>query len=790
MATNAWRRAHLVVRNAVRREWVWVPMLMSAVVLMLYREVWWGVDGKLLWFGWDVPESYWPDLAHFAGSLHEGDWPLWNPYDRGGYAFAADTVYGMYYPVTWLLVVPGALAGDIPAWVGQAKQLLHWAMGATFMYAYLRTRRLPRIACVSGGVMWIVSVPMMIHKASALNFPLVWAPVVWIATDRLIERAGQPRIWVRAAALAASLGVAGASGPPPGFFYLLIASLVYGVFRVSVALWDAHGQARLGREACGQAIGVAIAGVATLCLLAIVVVPGLEVAADSFTRGATRNAQYAMHTALPVTPTLKALFYPPAGHFDSYLGLLPLILALFVLVARPRVDRGAPVVFACIAVFATLLSFGGNTPVLGWCVEHLPVFGLFREPNRYKCVAAMCIAVAAAHGLALLLQADVARRRRWIAIGIGLGVMIVAVVSLRGVTPAIPKHLKNVTFLTTVFVLVSATLLLVVAACHFRPRITTIACVGVIFVHYWDSASFGLRWIRVTEAPTDHREDLKYISGLDDVRQRWRIYDEFVMEQRPGSRLRLRNFRGYPSLDPFADMRYVDALKKLRTNPELLAAFNVRYVFHGPHHRSGKRANFVRSAQHIVNSGRFRRIDSKRYETTDPAPLAQWYGSVQVVRDKAAAMTALVAQESAVGQRQRAIVEQADVPAEMLPKLQELVGHPEPVPGTLVSFATNRVAVQIRAPRAGLLVVNEKMAPGWSVTVDGRSATPIRANYLLRGVYVTEGQHDIVWSYWPRHYSWLLLLWLGTNGFLIVAVFVAVRDKRRARLLGNSQPIE
>ena len=70
------------------------------------------------------------------------------------------------------------------------------------------------------------------------------------------------------------------------------------------------------------------------------------------------------------------------------------------------------------------------------------------------------------------------------------------------------------------------------------------------------------------------------------------------------------------------------------------------------------------------------------------------------------------------------------------------------------------------------MVLNELWDPGWQVTVDGRAATAVRANHLLRGVVVDAGAHAIAWRYEPRGMRALtiamLLGWLATLGALLV----------------------
>ena len=84
-------------------------------------------------------------------------------------------------------------------------------------------------------------------------------------------------------------------------------------------------------------------------------------------------------------------------------------------------------------------------------------------------------------------------------------------------------------------------------------------------------------------------------------------------------------------------------------------------------------------------------------------------------------------------------------------------------------------------PRDGLVVLNEIMFPGWHVSVDCADAAPVRANYLLRAVWVKAGPHTVVWKFEPRH--WRMLVGCYVLALLTiagVAVETALR-RRRAR---------
>ena len=133
--------AALAQKLKKRREWFLVPLAYIVLVAAVYHTMWIAPDKQPRQvFGWDTPEAYWPDMAYFARSLSHGDAPLWNPYNRGGYAFYADLLPGVFYPVNWPFIAPGALADSMPLWAAQLKMLLHHVVAGLFLYVFLLRR--------------------------------------------------------------------------------------------------------------------------------------------------------------------------------------------------------------------------------------------------------------------------------------------------------------------------------------------------------------------------------------------------------------------------------------------------------------------------------------------------------------------------------------------------------------------------------------------------------------------------------------------------------------------------
>src|SRR5204862_527694 len=65
----------------------------------------------------------------------------------------------------------------------------------------------------------------------------------------------------------------------------------------------------------------------------------------------------------------------------------------------------------------------------------------------------------------------------------------------------------------------------------------------------------------------------------------------------------------------------------------------------------------------------------------------------------------------------------------------------------LVHLGNPEVRIDADMQQRGLVVLSDQWFRGWSVTVDGRPARPVRVDTAIRGVVVGAGSHEIVWRY-------------------------------------------
>lgn len=742
-----------------------VPLLYVATLAILYREVFTtALPGgrRPLGFGWDTIESYWGDLAYFAGRLRVADWPLWDVFEKAGYPDFAVPERGHMYPLHWIFAAAGAALGEVPWWMIQVKALLHHLIAGLLMHAYLRRRELPLAAALVGGLGWMASAPMLIHKASSVLWPIVWVPLAWMAIDRLAER----RDLRSAALLGGALGLCGVAGSAPGFFYALLLALPYGALRlVSAVVAAPVGRARLAGQVAGL---VALAAALTVSLTLIWVVPLGELTALS--QRAERSLDYATSFPLPPVATLVGLAVPPLGVVDAYVGFAGLALALCALAARPRADGGVPVLaIGCAALFLAL-AFGRGTPLLPFLAEHAPGFDAFRAANRFKLLAAPLLCVAAAHGGAALLAAGPRERVRALAALAGLAILVAVL--------ALTRPAAGAASLGSTLALAGAVVALALVAL-FTRRAAPLAVLAIAALIALDPQRHVHARSTALE-PMPERDPRPWLAGLGDHAVEGQLWDEFVLEQRAGPRLGIRELRGYPAGSSLEYRPYAAYLSALRRAPELLAVLGARHVLWGPHHRLGLSAHILKRPVSESAPAHFERVRDRVHRVRWPAPAVAWYGAVQPVAGGPREVLAAVRATLRTDRPRDTVVIDPDAAAALGGRLAALepIAPPPAVPGRIVEQRAARVVAEIDAPAAGIAVLAHTMYPGWRVTIDGAPATPLVVDHLLRGVAVDAGRHTIEWQLRPRGHGAFLALWWAA----FVAVLCALLPPRPKKL--------
>jgi len=149
----------------------------------------------------------------------------------------------------------------------------------------------------------------------------------------------------------------------------------------------------------------------------------------------------------------------------------------------------------------------------------------------------------------------------------------------------------------------------------------------------------------------------------------------------------------------------------------------------------------------------YRDAEATVYENASPFPRAFLVHELVSSPDRAALVAAL-AGASSVDLRARAYVSIGDAPGVALPGSSastEAAVDPRDAAdtATIVVDTPDRVEIETRAARDGMLVLADTYASGWEVDVDGSSRAIFPVDDALRGVAIPAGDHHVTFTYRP-----------------------------------------
>lgn len=356
----------------------------------------------------DVFLAYLPAHMWLAEGLRAGELWLWTPHLLTGFPLAF-TEYGWFYPPTWLALL--AAPGPRGYWVSVA---LHAAAAGIATYGLARSwGRSPAAAGVAGAVYQLSGT--VAGGAALLNFGTVfWAlPFLCWCADGLrratanADRVAWQPLLFRGLLAAAAVGLITLSGHPQLVALVCVGAGVYAIATTAAAQWSV-ATSREPRVAVWRVwiapVALLAAGLATLPLAAIRIVPTLEVAALSPRGQGLEVAAAAVGSAAPwalaaglVLPGLEVLpVLSPA--WVAYVGLVPLALAGYAVWSQRA--GGFPVRTVLLLVFGgagLILACGSFTPLYPLLLK-VPGFALFRDPTRWLILWVFAAALLAADG--------------------------------------------------------------------------------------------------------------------------------------------------------------------------------------------------------------------------------------------------------------------------------------------------------------------------------------------------------------------------------------------------------
>ena len=744
----------------------WVAAILGLLTIVFFRDVLLGGHTFVS-----------PDATAPLGFVRIGEqslwkdhvYPLWNPYTFLGMpSFGSGAYNPLMYPPDWPLAL---LKGVLPemTWL-----VIYYFLGAFFMYQLAREWGARSEGALVAALAFVFQpnlVAVGVHGHGSQLVDSAYLPLMlWLASRWF--RLGRP---AEIGWLALAGGFQFLRGHVQICFYTWMAIGLYAIVQLVRGVRGPDRNTVVVRAlALGVAAGLAF-GIAGFYNL-----PLKDYAQYSMRASASGGgAPLAYATSWSMAPyELPSLVLPHFVGFggqtywggmpftdypNGFIGVIIALLALCGLAARGTASPGAKAFAIVLGVFALLVSMGRFLPFYGLLYDHLPMFNKFRIPVMILVLFQLATALAAAWGWTALVTNPPAKGRDAVdrvllgaaivfAVLAGLGLFVGE--GLRGwyVTKALtdnpqfpgevaraafPYFLRDLQY-------VGPLGLVVVALAWFTRRgrlpVVLASCVMLVLllIELWPISSMVM-------APTIGDPVARNVDqGRDDVidwlltnagpSSSYRVFypeSEWFQDNRAaGFGIAVTGGRHSAKTRLWQDLSDHRAFYQLPWN----ALLNARYwVFSRPFSPQDMPAGWgnVLEQVYVGASGAV-------YRYRLAMPRATLVGSWTVVPDTG---TAVIDSISAVERNIAAhtyLTRDPGIPS----------GGADSVgTATITEYGLHRVAITTEGSRAAILRLADLYYPDWKVTVDGRSATLLRADHALRAVAVPAGRHEVVFTF-------------------------------------------
>jgi hypothetical protein len=384
--------------------------ILSAIVTLLFADVLLGINALYVR---DLVHYYYPAKHVLREIVLGGEFPYWNPWFGAGQPMAANPEHEVFYPLTWLILLPGFRAGF------HLLTLIHLYIAGFTMYALLRSMRARAAAAFFGALSFAIGgIALSYLNLLPYLFTIAWLPLTCLYTRRFLLH----RSWRDFALASFFFGVELWIGEPST---ILQTGLLLGMYAL-------HRDIRARSVRAVAMVG--LISIAAFAVGAVQMIPTLDHAADSVrARGFAFSDVSDWST--PVARLAEFLYPNVLGHLDLggrrlywgaslyergapflysiYPGLLISVLALSGFFARVR---GWTLALG-IGIASTIFALGAHTPLWQWLYD-AGVMRSLRYPEKFILLAVFATIVFGTRVLDELLDGNERVRKCALAIAI------------------------------------------------------------------------------------------------------------------------------------------------------------------------------------------------------------------------------------------------------------------------------------------------------------------------------------------------------------------------------------
>ncbi len=672
--------------------------------------------------------------------------PLWNPYNFSGTPLLANFQSAPFYPLNFLFfAMPFASGWSLIIFLGIL-------LSGIFLFLYLNSFKLSKWASILGAITFSFSgffVSWM--EWSTIIHVALWLPLILLAIDKIFltlqfsNSKLQPKIknYFWPIVFIFSLSSAFFAGHLQIFFYLFIFSWVYFLAR-----WFQFGKKK------NAFLLFIILNSLFIILTAIQWIPTLQ-----FISLSARNVDALgfnnpgwfipwQHLIQLVVPdffgnptTLNYWGLWNYGEFVGYIGIAPLILALFAMFFRKDKKTLFFGTFLFLSFIFAFPTFFAKIPY----ILKIPFFET-AQPTRLLFIVDFALAVLSALGFDYLLKTK--------KITVVYPLIFIAI-ALTALWIFIPKEhfevVKNNLILPTLIFASSSIVFLSLITFKKKNKFTFIICAIIVAITIFDLFRFGWKFTPFTQKAYLF-PSTRAIDFLQKNLGEFRIMttDSRIFPPNFSAVYRLQSIDGY---DPLYVLRYGELMAASeRKRADIKSPFGFNRII-TPHNYESKiidllGVKFVLSLSDLKSSKLkkvFQEGETRIYENQNVLPRAFFAEQILYEKDKVQAVNALFRDD----------IDLSKVAILQLPYQKENA-KPEPIVGqldskrtvgkaTIISYSENKIIIEVEnASDAGVLVFTDTYYPTWRAKINNDYEMQIlQVDYNFRGISVPKGKHKI-----------------------------------------------
>lgn len=375
---------------------------------------------------WDMVDQYFPWRYHVINCLHNGELPLWNPYNFAGYPIHADPQSGAWYMPLWLF----SLFGKYNSHANAVEVFIHiWLAGVGM---YLLTQRLygNRNIALIAGVSYI-GCGLLVGNAQHFTYIIsaCWLPFVLLYFIKTINE----KDYKNPLMLAVFLWLFFTGGYPAFFIitaYILVAAFIFYWIKNRI-------------ETKVLLLKTTLAGVAFV-LLSLPSIVSFALYWNDTTRSSGLSLTDVLFGPFRVqdmqsffNPMLSAVKKENTGTdlsmMNGYFGLIPLAFVLLIIPFYKQLTKRDWFIIA--TTFICLLAAFGDTffiPIRQ-LLYYFPGLGIFRFPAIFRLFAIVGFILTSCAMLKLWDEGREAKGGKWFLGSVGFIAVVLIGLSLKNI---------------------------------------------------------------------------------------------------------------------------------------------------------------------------------------------------------------------------------------------------------------------------------------------------------------------------------------------------------------------